>query len=159
MRSAPAVQAVSCGTGAGRRLQAACHALAAGSLVAWLGGWLEAPSGWTVLAAVAVGVAAAFAADRRWPSRTVSLAWDGAVWSVGRDASLPGQPTPVLDLGDWMLLRFDPDRQAARPWRRSLWLRLSARDVPAWPALRAALYAAQVAPRRQPAADAGPAAR
>jgi hypothetical protein len=151
MRAAPAVQAVSCGTGAWRWLQAACHALAAAGLTAWIGGWSESPHGWTALAAAAVGLAAAIGADRLSPPRRVPLAWDGTVWRVGGDAARLGTLAPVLDLGGWMLLRFEPE--AGEGGR--LWLPVSARDVPAWPALRLAVHAG-AAPRT--GARAGPAA-
>jgi hypothetical protein len=94
------------------------------------------------IAAAGGGIAAALAGWRAARPLPRTLVWDGAAWSV-READgtvLAGTPRVMMDLGAFMLLRFDraePTRE-----RRRLWLPLSRRSAPAaWHGLRAVLHA------------------
>ena len=103
--------------------------MAAGWAGAQLG--LEGP----MLAGVplALGLLAARGADRRWVAPARRLAWDGSAWQL-QPQGLSGQAALMIDLGDWMLVRFSPGAH---------WLPLSRREAATdWQALRVALYAA-----------------
>ena len=71
--------------------------------------------------------------------RQYSLGWDGAVWrlNTGHDEDSPeGRIDVVIDLGGWMLLRWQ-GRALAAP----RWLPVGAGDGgPRWRALRAAAH-------------------
>lgn len=113
------------GQGAWRALHALLPALAGAAL-----------AGWAVLPPAAVAAAAALAGLAGWalqPASPFSLRWDGEHWQVD---GLPGGADVMIDLGAWMLLRHRASAGGVR------WLALSRADAgPAWPALRAALYA------------------
>jgi len=111
------------------------------------------PAGWIVLilwpqaGTVALGAAAAVAAcaglltNALAPDGGGLLHWDGRAWRWHADgapaAGSPGAVHLVLDLGAWILLRFDA--ADGRPARR--WLALAARrDPQRWPQLRALLW-------------------
>jgi hypothetical protein len=83
----------------------------------------------------------------------VSLRWDGQLWHLGPPASAGHEPRSgelrvLIDLGPWMLLRFEP---AASTWRhRATWLPAQRRGLESqWHALRCAAHS----PRPQPGAD------
>ncbi len=90
--------------------------------------------------------------------RARSLRWDGQGWHLGAtgavaDDAAPGELSVMIDLGPWMLLRFDPDIGAAHP--RAVWLPAQRSGLEAqWHALRCAVYS----PRPRPGGDsaAGP---
>jgi hypothetical protein len=126
-------------------------ALSCAVLAAWLvaHGWAlwrhDAMSGrWPVLAALAGGVAAFLVA---WPLTrrdAATLRWNQGVWTLARAAhqasSIAGALMLRLDLGPWMLVRFDPADRS-----RSHWFGVSASDAGVqWPAFRAALYRSPV---------------
>jgi hypothetical protein len=80
----------------------------------------------------------------------VELQWDTRRWLLhasGTDAEPhPGNLTIALDLGAWMLLRFDPD-PAPPAQRRATWLPVQRLGAEAhWHALRCAVYCARPAP-------------
>ena len=86
--------------------------------------------------------------------RPVSLRWDGQLWHLGTPDSAGPEPRSgdlyvALDLGPWMLLRFQP---AESTWRtRATWLPAQRRGLEShWHALRCAVYS----PRPQPGTDA-----
>lgn len=75
---------------------------------------------------------------------TCRLGWNGAAWTLARVATgapseaIPGRSTVVLDLGDWLLLRFVPD---GSPRAAVRWLALArSEQASAWHGLRCALY-------------------
>ncbi len=90
--------------------------------------------------ALVLGLAVAGWTGRRLrgiPARR--LAWDGAAWQLQPEGQA-GQVALMIDLGDWMLVRFSPG---------GYWLPLARRDAADWQALRVALHAA---PRLRPGA-------
>jgi hypothetical protein len=137
MRLAPPAQAWCRSGGAWWRLQQLICASSVGVAATWVAAHLgleaAAALGW------GVGLGAALLAGREPAGAPQQLAWDGGRWSlqVGNGGPpQPGRALPMLDLGEWMLVRFDHADRGRR------WLALSRRDAPAgWPALRAALYA------------------
>lgn len=85
--------------------------------------------------------------------RPVSVRWDGQLWHLGPPGSAghephDGQMRVLLDLGPWMLLRFD--RAEASRRSRAVWLPVQRRGLESqWHALRCAVYS----PRPRPGAD------
>jgi hypothetical protein len=148
MRAAPPVQATSRVGGGWWLAQRVLVAVVAANLVHWLAGWLDAPA---LAAPIAAGLAAAlawvWASTRRLP-QAWHLHWDGAHWSLGSPSragaagEASGSALPMIDLGTWMLVRFDPSEAGGDRTSRPQWLVFSgARDPAAWRALRVALYA------------------
>ena len=133
MRVAPPVQALSCSGGHWRLFQQVLVALGIAVAAAWAGAQLGAEGSALAGAALALGLAAAWWAGRRLVTPARGLAWDGACWQLQPDGQT-GQVALMIDLGDWMLVRFSPGAH---------WLPLSRRDGAAdWQALRVALHAA-----------------
>ena len=144
MRAAPPARALSRSAGSWRAIQVGLAALSAGVTAFWAGAHLGLPEPGLMWAGGAFAAVAGFAASRGWADAAAWLAWDGATWSVqpqGGEAHA-GQPALMLDLGDWMLVRFVFDPAATGAARRPVcWLPLSRRDAgAAWPALRVALH-------------------
>ncbi len=85
----------------------------------------------------------------------LSLRWDSQRWHLGPLASAGDEPWPgslavALDLGPWLLLRFEHEADLRR--RRITWLPVQRRGLEAeWHALRCAVYCA----RSDPGLDAG----
>jgi hypothetical protein len=72
----------------------------------------------------------------------VDLRWDTQRWHIG---IAPGNLTIALDLGGWMLLRFDPDSPLPGG-SRTTWLPVQRPGLePHWHALRCAVYCARPA--------------
>ena len=124
--------------------------------LAGIGAWADAGRDqhglfWLIAAAAASGVIA-LAAVRPLLDAPSRLRWDGAAWRLASGASHPAgdEPGPagrlqvMIDLGDWMLVRFVD----GSGWRRRVrWLALQRSADPAqWHALRCAVFA----PPRQP---------
>ena len=110
--------------------------------------------------AAAAGVAAAAAlglgASLGWVE-AVSLRWDGRAWhvdpadSAGQEGTA-GTLSVALDLGVWMLLRFQAD--ASRRWSGVTWLPVQRRGLESqWHALRCAVYSPRPAGDADAAAD------
>ena len=138
-----------------RRWQAftvACTGVAAANLAAWLTSVAEWP-GPRVAAAALLAAALASLACLRWVRRLEApglLVWDGANWSwSGGEAPVSeGRVRVMIDLGAWMLLRFE----SAVTLSGNTWLAASRRQAGAlWPAWRTALLA-RLAANGQPAA-------
>ncbi|MEO7337237.1 MAG: hypothetical protein ABIV63_11705 [Caldimonas sp.] len=99
---------------------------------------------WTIAVLAWAGIAVAAGSALRVPP--LCLSWDGRAWHLGPiDAEpQPGKLRVALDLGAWMLLRFE----SITPRRRTTWLPLQRRGLEAdWHALRCAVYSPQPAPR------------
>lgn len=117
--------------------------LASASLLAWCLAMTDLPA---VFAGLAV-LPAAWAGRRLMRQAAQSLRWDGQVWWLDAAArrgseTRQGSLRPMLDLGDWMLLRFceRPERRFGQGRR---YLALSRADMPQqWPPLRLTLYSA-----------------
>ncbi len=145
MRAAPALQVSVDGRAASRWLVVALAALSAAAVVWWLGSRLDSPVGSTT---IALCVAAAFAAGLAWrvagqPAQT--LRFDGQGWQLSSPAARgmqgpSGDLAVVIDLGTWMLLRFDAPARDGHGSRRR-WLPVGRRGLEAqWHALRCAVY-------------------
>jgi len=126
----------------------------AGVMAAWLvlqpsaslAGTIRWPATVAALALLVLGAAAARV-------RPASLRWDGQHWHLGPPALAGREPQrgelrALIDLGPWMLLRFEP---VDSTWRhRATWLPAQRRGLePQWHALRCAVYS----PRPQPGPD------
>jgi hypothetical protein len=80
----------------------------------------------------------------------VELRWDTRRWFLDATGGIPeethpGNLTIALDLGAWMLLRFDPDAPLPAG-RRTTWLPVQRLGLEAhWHALRCAVYCARPA--------------
>ena len=135
MRVAPPVQALSCSAGVWRSLQQGLVALSAGVAAGWAGAQLGVDGAALAAGALISGLAAAAWAGRRLDEPASRLAWDGAAWQLQRapqGETQAGQAALMIDLGDWMLVRFMPGAR---------WLPLSRRAHADWQALRVALHA------------------
>lgn len=99
----------------------------------WVGACLGFEGAPLAGVSLAFGLLASWWMGRRWLVPARRLAWDGAAWQL-QPGGLTGQVTLMVDLGDWMLVRFSPGGR---------WLPLSRREADAdWQALRVALHAA-----------------
>ena len=142
MRAAPACQVPLLCLGAWRAAVGAVSALGATSLTAWA--WtLERPVHpwlWTTVAVTAVVSCAATLSLTRRPA--TQLRWDGRVWHLDRERaeSVSGDVCVALDLGPWMLLRFNELRSPGME-PRVVWLPVQRRGLELqWHALRCAVY-------------------
>jgi hypothetical protein len=115
----------------------------------WIYKALNTPSPWTLGLVLTVWVLTGWAAWQSWRLRTpdcISIQWSGAQWTV-IDCSCrasTGEVVVVMDLGGWMLLRFEPDRHALTTLRKPVWIPLSEQRLPQhWHALRCAVHGAR----------------
>jgi len=156
MRAAPALTIVAARGGAWRALAAALAASSGAALAAWIAAHLDLAPPPEVLAVLAAALAAGCVGWRATRLAALEVGFDGARWSIlvveaGPGHAWQGQLRAVIDLGDWLLLRFEPDVPHASAPR---WLPLARRSVGArWHALRCAVYAPQ--PAGEPGAPAG----
>ncbi len=153
MRASPAFQVVLERFDVWRWAVLVCALSGAGAMAAWL--VLQAVAvplavRWLVATVAVVLLALGAAATR---VRPVSLRWDGQLWHLGPAASAGHEPHAgalrvVIDLGPWMLLRFEA---ADSSWRhRATWLPAQRLGLEVqWHALRCAVHS----PRPQPGAD------
>lgn len=146
MRDAPAFELSFGLTGVERCLLACLGAIVTAVTVAWVWSHVDAAAGpkglgalrWIAVTTGAAGVGLALG----WlaaPTAAGILRWRQGRWSLhlaGQTQVLDGSLEAKLDLGSWMLLRFD----ATRGRRRWITARRSAAGD-AWHALRATLYA------------------
>jgi hypothetical protein len=134
-----------------RAARALLVGLAAIGALGWLAGWTQLPAGWTALLALVGGGVAAGLQAATSPAPPATVGWDGGGWwleTAGR-ARETGRVRPALDLGAWMLVRFEPAPRGA-----GRWLALARRDAPAaWPAWRTAVAAAPARAAGAPAAS------
>ncbi len=131
MHAAPSVRVSLCRSAGWITFVCLCTGFAAANLAAWV---LMRNEAAVALAFVLGLIAAALAAWRMQRSHTAAdLIWNGSQWQW---QGLAGNARVALDLGPWMLLRFDPLVGRRR------WIAASrASAVGPWAALRAALYA------------------
>ena len=150
MRASPAFQITLERFGAWRTALIALTALAAAALAAW---WVADTDARSQLVAASLGlvsVGALCACAASWRCETMRLRWDGQFWYLASPlghAEVQARRLDVaLDLGAWMLLRFEHD--LASPMRRVTWVPAQRRGhVPQWHALRCAVYCARPAAR------------
>lgn len=144
MRASPAFQITIVRFGVWRTAVGAALLLALSSLAAWWAAHHDEASGVLAVAGLAaLATIAGGAGLLRCPP--VSLRWDTERWHLG-PASAPGEEPEAgnlaiaLDLGAWMLLKFESDQ------RRVGWLPVQRRGLEAqWHALRCAVYCARSA--------------
>jgi hypothetical protein len=149
MRAAPAFQISLYRFGVWRCGVLLIAVLGAAALAAWL--FARAPdlqiTPAMLAGAAGVGWIWLVAALVRVPA--MSLRWDGRSWHLNLsgetgDASLPGELTVAIDLGAWMLLRFEPAAVASSRRARPIWVPAQRRGVePQWHGLRCAVYGAR----------------
>lgn len=143
MRAPPPARVWSRSAGTWLGIQKFLLALSAAVAAYWSGAHLAAAGPALVLGSLMFGWGVAAFAGRWLAEPPAMLSWDGAVWSVGREGASqrPGRPQVMLDLGDWVLVRFVFDPEDGLHRHRVRWLPLSRRDAgAAWPALRVALH-------------------
>ena len=157
MRTSPAINVVLARFGVWRTAIALLAAAALGAIWAWWSTWgTEQPqnTGYTLLAAVVLASGAVIALAALLASvKPTALRWDGQVWwmqrvkrglAAGREA-VAGEIVVAIDLGMWMLLRFEPAIRGA--WLRCVWLPVQRGGIETeWHALRCALYSPKPAP-------------
>jgi hypothetical protein len=86
----------------------------------------------------------------------LGLRWDGQCWHLAASGpaaqeAVPGDLTVAIDLGVWMLLRFEPAASARRA--APSWIPVQRRGIESqWHALRCAVHS----PRAAAQADAAP---
>ena len=117
-------------------------------LLAWFVGQPVALP-WPAAAALGlVALVALLLAASLLRTRPFRLRWDGREWHVGPASStghesMAGELFVALDLGSWMLLRFQP--HGRRP--RTTWLPVQRSGLePQWHTLRCAVYSPRPAP-------------
>ncbi len=120
-------------------------ALSAAALAAWwLSGAPQRLDGNLSGGLTTLSVCAWAAAVTRLKTNAFQLQWDGQQWHVGllvppTADRWAGQVQVSLDFGNWMLLKFTPERKGRCPWR---WLPLQRQGLePTWHALRCAVFA------------------
>jgi len=155
MHASPAFHVIVRRYGAWRGLVIALVAMMAAVLLAWLASRDEFTPLLLQLAVGALGLGLMAAAVRLVRREPMSLRWDTQRWHLGQASTAGDEPwtgrlAVALDLGGWMLLRFDVD--ASSSGRRIHWLPIQRRGLEGqWHALRCAVYCA----RPDPARDAG----
>ena len=149
MRSSPAFKITIERFGTWRAAVASLTGLAALALAAWWAyGDGASRSLSLTLAFVALSLGAVAGAASLLQCRPAVLRWDAPCWHLERDAAGAatgsGKLAIALDLGAWMLLRFEHDGSAGH--RRITWLPVQRRGLEAqWHALRCAVYCARSA--------------
>jgi hypothetical protein len=144
MRAAPPFQVCVERLGVWRAAVIALLTVSAAVAVAWLiARHASMPFGWQVaIGGVSVLLLAGGAGLFR--ISPFCLRWDGQAWHLGPAASAGDEPcrgslAVALDLGAWMLLRFD--HESAMRGRRTRWLPVQRRGLEGrWHALRCAVY-------------------
>ena len=153
MRASPAFQISLHRFGVWRGAVLVLAALAASSMAAWVLTRAQPVGAAPVIAAVLAGAVLAWLAGSSMRS-PAALRWDGERWHLGvpassPDAAVPGDLAVTIDLGPWMLLRFEPAAGVGLGSRR-IWLPVQRRGIEAqWHALRCAVYS----PRPTPGPD------
>lgn len=151
MRAAPAVLVVAADGSGWRAARRSLYALTAMAAAAWSARRLGGTAGPAAAAAAAAGLITAVLHARCAPAAPPRrLRWDGAQWALAAAEGefAAGSIRPALDLGIWLLLRFDPAAGGAAQWLpvdRAL-------QPAAWPALRAAVFAGPAAGGDTPSA-------
>ena len=149
MRASPAFQITVQRCGAWRVVVGALMLLSAAALAAW---WTSDHGSVSLLIAIPlalfslVGLAGG-AGLLRCPA--TRLRWDRRCWHLASaagagDVGSPGRLAVAMDLGGWMLLKFEHDLPSRR---LTTWLPVQRRGLEAqWHALRCAVYCARSAP-------------
>jgi len=118
----------------------------------------DLPAGWAAGLAVAGFGCALLPLVEACRLRPAALRWDGALWQVDRvPAALPNAPragrlSVAVDLGNWLLLRFDaePVRRATWMDRAPAWIAVQRPGLEAdWHAIRCTVYSPPPQDRRE----------
>ena len=163
MRAAPAVQVSVTRFGVWRAAVRCVAAIALLTTGAWLAshglarGWAAAlPAS---IAAAAACLATLWLAHALARTRPFDLGWDGQTWQLRCEPStpandpVPGELRVAVDLGGWLLLRFQPERSIVRGAAPPRWLPIQRHGLEStWHALRCAVYS----PRPTPEAGTAP---
>ncbi len=142
--------------GVWRTAVAALLLAAIAAQAAWVAARHDDTPGWLLALLSTLCVALIAAAAPQLRRHAVALHWDSRCWRLGAISASghdlpPGNLTIALDLGCWMLLKFEPEGAAGH--RRATWLPVQRRGLEGeWHALRCAVYCARPASGR----DAGP---
>jgi len=145
MRAAPALQVTVTRRGAWRWVVVALAATSFSALAAWIGSRLVENS---LAMPVGICMASALAAVMAWRAlkpAPLGLRFDGQCWHLLASAPFdesgrPGDVTVVMDLGLWMLLRFDAHAGEMHE-RCRRWLAVDRHELRAqWHGLRCAVY-------------------
>jgi len=145
MRAAPALQVTVSGRGAWRWLAVALAAASAASSTWWLVSRLGGATGSAAFAVCIASALAAIIAGRALRQPPRYLRFDGQHWRLGTapgadEQTRPGELAVVMDLGPWMLLRFDAPADGTHQRCRH-WLALGRDELQTqWHALRCAVY-------------------
>jgi hypothetical protein len=158
MRAAPSLQCTIVRRGGWRSMVVAGVALAAATAMVWIAQRLQAELLINLCATAGASLAAGFATLRALRLPPVRLQFDGRGWWLGRtaqaDDAAPGRLSVVIDLGRWMLLRFEHDTVSKRS-REVVWLPVGAHGLGRqWHALRCAACAGGEVAASKPAVDA-----
>ncbi len=148
MRAAPALRVVVSRFGVWRGGVRSVGGLATVVAITW-GAWHGLTTGRPDAAPFLAGSAAAAALSvwgvvRLSATAAFDLRWDGLAWHLGRPSApaadpIEGEVQVAIDLGGWLLLRFDSSPMAEE--RSRYWLPLQRRGLEtAWHGLRCALY-------------------
>ena len=150
MRASPAVEVALTRFGA---WQVAVGALASASALSSLAWWATQqrlpPVAAGVVTSAALGVLAWLAVSLVRVPHT-RLRWDGRGWQLRRAGAASPEPVAgevavTIDLGAWMLLRFEP--LAPTQWAAPVWLPVQRAGIESqWHALRCAVYSPRPAP-------------
>ena len=151
MRAAPAFEVSLHRFGLWRSAVAAVCLLGVAAVAAWLVARpLASAASWAAVGAGLIGLALCAVSLLRVAPAV--LGWDGSGWWLRRGSgdTVTGTLQVNIDLGAWMLLRFEPVSSGGR--RRAVWLPVQRHGLEAqWHALRCAVHA-----KRTVAAGAGP---
>ena len=149
MHASPAFHVIVRRYGIWRAVVIALVAMTAAVLIAWLVSRDEfTPLALRASVAV-VGVGLIIAAAQLTRLDAMSLRWDTQCWHLGPastagDEPSTGQLVVAIDLGGWMLLRFDDAAAASSARKRTRWLPVQRRGLEReWHALRCAVYCAR----------------
>jgi hypothetical protein len=150
MRASPAFQVNILHFGLWRTAILLLLGAAAMSLGLWLASFpSERQLLWSVLA-LGVGSLLCLAAARLLRCAPMSLRWDTQSWHLGPVSRVGDEPlrggrlAVAIDLGVWLLLRFQHDATNRRS--RTTWVPVQRRGLEAhWHALRCAVYCARAA--------------
>ena len=146
MRAAPAIHVSVSRFGVWRAALAGGLVLVWAVVLAWLASQGLATGGMPAakviaFALLALTVATWFACSLA-TVRPFGLRWDGRCWHLRPDRAdepIAGDLVAALDFGDWLLLRFTPERPTTAKWPR--WLPVQRRGLePTWHPLRCAVH-------------------
>jgi len=161
MRTSPAIEVLLTRFGVWRYAVALLVAAALAAVWAWWSTWdgsqAQSTSITLLAALVTLSLVIVVLAASLASVRCAALRWDGQGWwlqHLQQDRTVAGEPLAgeiivAIDLGLWVLLRFEPAMRGSGI--RSVWLPVQRAGIEAqWHALRCALYSPRPAPSAEP---------